>query len=96
MTALHTQDIPETTASGEYPSYYGLGFSKIGPRNHNGPSAELRTADGFGHGGATGTYLWIEPQLELVFVFLTNRWATNDDTFRRALNATIAARSLER
>jgi len=93
MTALHTQGIPEATPSGDVPSYYGLGVSKIGPRNHNGPSAELRTPDGFGHGGATGTYLWVEPAYDLVFVFLSNHWGTTDDTFRRALNATIAARS---
>ena len=27
----------------------------------------------FGHGGFTGTVLWIDPNLDLFFVFLSNR-----------------------
>ncbi|MBV9169159.1 MAG: beta-lactamase family protein [Chloroflexi bacterium] len=93
MTSLHTEGLPNVTPSGTYASYYALGYSKSGPHGERGPSHELRSHEGFGHGGATGTYLWVEPALELVFVFLSNRWATDDDTFRRALNATIAWRS---
>ena len=58
-----------------------------------GPSTELRSPAGFGHGGATGTYLWVEPEFDLVFVFLTNRWLQEDTTLKRALNASIAAAS---
>lgn len=36
------------------------------------------SASTFTHGGATGTRLWIDPQRELVFVFLTNLWGTSD------------------
>ena len=37
---------------------------------------------GFYHGGATGTMLWIDPDRDLVFVFLSNKWgAGNDDAF---------------
>lgn len=54
----------------------GLGWDKpllkpdpdwIGPC---GPSA---SANSFGHSGFTGTYMWIDPDKELVFVFLSNR-----------------------
>lgn len=54
----------------------GLGWDKpllqpddswIGPC---GPSA---SANSFGHSGFTGTYMWIDPDEELVFVFLSNR-----------------------
>jgi serine-type D-Ala-D-Ala carboxypeptidase len=93
MTSLQTGEMRNVTGSGEYASYYGLGFSKSGPAGERGPSAELRSREGFGHGGATGTYVWVEPALDMLFVFLTNRWGIDDDTFRRALNATIAARS---
>jgi CubicO group peptidase (beta-lactamase class C family) len=27
----------------------------------------------FGHGGFTGTVIWIDPQLDLFFIFLSNR-----------------------
>jgi len=54
----------------------GLGWDKpllqpddswIGPC---GPSA---SPSSFGHSGFTGTYIWIDPERELVFVFLSNR-----------------------
>jgi len=35
----------------------------------------------------------VEPEFDLVFVFLTNRWTQDDTTLKRALNATIAAAS---
>jgi len=36
-------------------------------------------ASGFYHGGATGTLLWLDPDRGLIFVFLTNRWASGND-----------------
>jgi CubicO group peptidase (beta-lactamase class C family) len=33
----------------------------------------------FGHGGATGTLLWIDPEADLVFVLLTNHWGCPSD-----------------
>ena len=36
------------------------------------------SASSFTHGGATGTRLWIDPDRELVFVFLTNMWGISD------------------
>jgi CubicO group peptidase (beta-lactamase class C family) len=42
----------------------------------------LQPDAGFYHGGATGTLLWIDPERELIFVFLTNRWInSNDEAF---------------
>lgn len=32
----------------------------------------------FTHGGATGTRLWVDPERDLVFVFLTNQWGAGD------------------
>jgi CubicO group peptidase (beta-lactamase class C family) len=93
MTTLQTAGVPSITGAGEFLSYHGLGFSKAGPDSERGPSPELRSPAGFGHGGATGTYLWVEPEFDLVFVFLTNRWLQDDTTLKRALNATIAAAS---
>jgi CubicO group peptidase (beta-lactamase class C family) len=93
MTSRQTVGIPQVTATGEFESYYGLGFGTTGPSRESGPSAELRTTRGFGHGGATGTYLWIEPQLDLVFVFLTNQWGIDEPYLGRAMNAAVAAAS---
>jgi len=32
----------------------------------------------FHHGGASGTRLWVDPERQLVFVFLSNQWAVTD------------------
>lgn len=34
---------------------------------------ELMSASAFGHGGFTGTGMWIDPELDLVVIFLSNR-----------------------
>jgi len=35
-------------------------------------------ASGFYHGGATGTLLWLDPARDIIFVFLTNRWISDN------------------
>jgi len=83
ITALHTGGIQEH-GSGR-PARYGLGWAKT--PNHAG----LLSSDaGFGHGGATATMLWVEPERDLVFVFLTNVWKDNR-VARLALNAVLGA-----
>ncbi|WP_161604304.1 serine hydrolase [Roseiconus nitratireducens] len=48
-----------------------LGWDVESPYSSNRPQQFSQTA--FGHGGFTGTVLWIDPQQDLVFVFLSNR-----------------------
>ncbi len=43
------------------------------------------------HGGATGTRIWIDPDSDLVFVFFTNRWATERAVEVEALRGTYEA-----
>ena len=47
----------------------GLGFDRPDPKDKNNFSP-LST---FGHGGFTGTNVWVDPYNKLVYVFLTNR-----------------------
>jgi CubicO group peptidase (beta-lactamase class C family) len=92
MTRLHTAGLRDVGENPPLNAYYGLGWSKTGTNRSSGPSAELTTPSGFGHGGATGTYLWIEPDYGLVFVLLTNRWGIENKSVRdRALNAALGA-----
>ena len=49
----------------------GLGWDKQSRYSSN--RAELFTPQAFGHGGFTGTVLWIDPGLDLFFIFLSNR-----------------------
>ncbi|MDD4150791.1 MAG: serine hydrolase [Bacteroidales bacterium] len=48
----------------------GLGFDKVAIRNLNAPSASPST---YGHTGFTGCVMWVDPENEIVFVFLSNR-----------------------
>jgi len=51
----------------------GVGFDKV-DRNKPGISAAASaSAESFGHSGFTGTYTWVDPAHDLVYVFLSNR-----------------------
>ncbi len=43
------------------------------------------SARAFTHGGATGTRLWVDPDRDLVFVFLTNLWGASDEAMFESL-----------
>lgn len=49
----------------------GLGWDKRTGYSSN--RGDLLSSRAFGHGGFTGTVLWIDPQLELFVIFLSNR-----------------------
>lgn len=52
----------------------GLGFDKPDPVKGNKPSVTPLASDkSFGHSGFTGTFVWADPERELVYVFLSNR-----------------------
>ena len=67
---------PETVAkmTESYPvssGFRGLGWDKQTGFSSN--RGDLLSQSAFGHGGFTGTVLWIDPQNELIFIFLSNR-----------------------
>lgn len=51
----------------------GLGFDKkdFNPEIKNAPA--LSSSSSYGHSGYTGTYTWVDPEYQLVYVFLSNR-----------------------
>jgi beta-glucosidase-like glycosyl hydrolase/CubicO group peptidase (beta-lactamase class C family) len=52
----------------------GLGFDKKDPdRTKKSPICEEASLQSYGHTGFTGTMVWIDPERELVFIFLSNR-----------------------
>jgi beta-N-acetylhexosaminidase len=51
----------------------GVGFDKKGLNPDEGPASLLASDSSFGHSGFTGTLLWVDPEYELVYVFLSNR-----------------------
>ena len=56
---------------GEKVSIRGLGWDKLTGYSSN--RAENMSDRAYGHGGFTGTVLWIDPAHELFFIFLSNR-----------------------
>ncbi len=49
----------------------GLGWDQQSAYSSN--RGDLLSSSAFGHGGFTGTVLWIDPELDLFFIFLSNR-----------------------
>ncbi|MEZ5148509.1 MAG: glycoside hydrolase family 3 N-terminal domain-containing protein [Bacteroidales bacterium] len=52
----------------------GIGFDKPEPGDRKlGPTCESASLESFGHTGFTGTYAWVDPKYNMVFIFLSNR-----------------------
>ncbi len=51
----------------------GLGFDKPECYGVSKNVTDLASPESFGHSGFTGTYAWVDPVQELVYVFLSNR-----------------------
>ncbi len=51
----------------------GLGWDKPLHGEWYGPTAEQASKDTFGHTGFTGTAVWVDPEFDLIYVFLSNR-----------------------
>ncbi|MBK9712056.1 MAG: beta-lactamase family protein [Kouleothrix sp.] len=84
MARLQTGGLTQVSDGQTTPAMYGLGWGKLGPEALASPRAYL-------HGGATGTLLCIDPEWDLVFVFLTNQWDIQGTAADRALNAVYGA-----
>jgi len=59
----------------------GLGFDKpfLNPEKEESCGCSAKS---FGHGGFTGTYAWVDPKAELVYIFLSNRVHPTSDNRR--------------
>ncbi|MDR0582300.1 MAG: serine hydrolase [Prevotellaceae bacterium] len=58
----------------------GLGFDKPEPRKGKpGPIGDEWSLESYGHSGYTGNLCWVDPQRELIVIFLSNR-SFPDDT----------------
>ncbi|MFZ9503202.1 MAG: serine hydrolase [Cyclobacteriaceae bacterium] len=70
----------------------GLGWDKPWPEDSaTSPTGSLASPKTFGHTGFTGTCIWVDPDYDLVYVFLSNR-VHPDMTNSKLLNANIRTR----
>jgi beta-N-acetylhexosaminidase len=51
----------------------GLGWDKPVQSDWNGPTSLKASPKTFGHTGFTGTCIWIDPEFDLLYIFLSNR-----------------------
>jgi len=65
----------------------GLGFDKpeTNPAKIS-PVGRDASAESYGHSGYTGTFLWVDPKKDLIYIFLSNRVHPNDDKKINSLN----------
>ena len=58
----------------------GVGFDKpfLDRTNNGGPTTTKASLNSFGHTGFTGTMVWVDPDYDLVYVFLSNRVYPDD------------------
>lgn len=62
-----------------FTSYYyhtcrrGLGFDKPFHGKGGGPCSKYASSLSYGHSGFTGTFCWIDPKYDLIYIFLSNR-----------------------
>ena len=51
----------------------GIGFDKPVVNGRGGPTCNCVSLVSFGHSGFTGTLAWVDPEQEIVYIFLSNR-----------------------
>lgn len=69
----------------------GLGWDKPVQSDWNSPTSIYASPKTFGHTGFTGTCIWVDPEFELVYIFLSNR-VHPEMTNNKLLNANIRSR----
>jgi CubicO group peptidase (beta-lactamase class C family) len=68
----------------------GLGWDKPIQSDWNSPTSLYASPKTFGHTGFTGTCLWVDPEFNLVYIFLSNR--VYPDRSNKLITANIRSR----
>jgi beta-N-acetylhexosaminidase len=68
----------------------GLGWDKPVQSDFNSPTSILASPKTYGHTGFTGTCIWIDPEFNLLYIFLSNR--VHPYRNNKLLNANIRSR----
>ncbi len=86
MTRRHTEGIPVLEEGTPQPTYQGLSWGMRSPFGN-----VIGSEDGYGHAGYGGSWLWLDPQWDLVFVLLSNSHGAQPNVPIKALNAVYGA-----
>jgi serine-type D-Ala-D-Ala carboxypeptidase len=86
MTRLHTDGIMAIENGKPRPTYSGLGWGVRSPFGN-----VLASERAYGHAGAGGNWLWIDPEYDLIFVLLSNSANPKPNLPIRLLNTIYGA-----
>lgn len=70
----------------------GIGFDKPSPGGEGGTACDCVSYASFGHAGFTGTLAWVDPEKDLIYIFLSNRIhpnAENKKLIKQGLRALV-------
>jgi CubicO group peptidase (beta-lactamase class C family) len=70
---LQKETLPKFTSQQSSQNRRGLGWDKPERNGNINPTSRYASPAAFGHTGFTGTAVWIDPEFDLVYVFLSNR-----------------------
>lgn len=73
LSYFKPETVRQFTAKQFASSRRGLGWDKPEFGEWNSPASRYASPRTFGHTGFTGTCLWIDPEFNLVYIFLSNR-----------------------
>lgn len=73
----------------------GAGFDKPQFHGNPGPTCECISFESYGHSGFTGTYAWVDPSEDLIYIFLSNR-VYPDANNKKLLSLNIRTRIQEK
>lgn len=74
MTRLQTMNVKSAVT--QRPVYYGLGWGLTVDARDAFPSSEMGS---YGHNGAFGTIMWIDPKRELIRIFLAQQFGIGNE-----------------
>ena len=74
MTENHTLNIRDSVS--QRPAHHGLGWGLHDPRD----DFPLTSRGSFGHNGAFGAIIWIDPSAQLIRIFLTHRFGAGNES----------------
>ena len=90
---LQETTLPYFTQTISSRSHRALGWDKPNPDGNSVYLAPQASAHSFGHTGFTGNVVWVDPDKELIFVFLSNR--INPTAANNLINTTKLRRRID-
>lgn len=94
MTRNQTALMPDIPPAVKLQQAWGLGWRLLGDGGWSGYFGDLATPGSYGHGGATGTVIWVDPPREMVCVLYTTEPGSSSARLLGRCSNLVAAAAL--